>query len=75
MLMYKKTMSLSLLLYKIVFSLESFGKMLSKSSFLYYYNGVLKHEGFIGFEKVFSRAKPSIILMSLNYVHSYADYC
>ena len=35
-------------------------KNASKSSFLYYYNGAQKHEGFIVFEKPFSRAKPSV---------------
>ena len=47
----------------------------SKNSFLYYYNGAQKHEGFVGFEKVCSRAKTYVILMSLNYVHFYARYC
>ena len=39
-----------------------------KSSFLYYFNGVQKHEGSIGFDKACSRAKTCIILSSLNYV-------
>ena len=44
-------------------------------SFLYYYNGAQKHEGFVGFEKACSRAKTYIILMSLNRVQFYARYC
>ena len=41
-----------------------FGKNASKKSFLYYYNGAQKHEGFIGFEKACSRAKTDVILTS-----------
>ena len=40
------------------------GKNASKSSFLYYYNGAQKHEGFVGFEKACSRAKTYVILTS-----------
>ena len=47
----------------------------SKSSFLYYYNGAQKHEGFLGFENACSRAKTYVILTSLNYVHFYVRYC
>ena len=50
----------------------------SKSSFLYYYNGVQKREGFIhvGFEKACSRRKKTnVILTSQNYVRFYARYC
>ena len=38
----------------------------SKSSFLYYYNGTKKHEGFLGFENACSRAKTYIILTSFS---------
>ena len=47
----------------------------SEISFLYYYNGAQKHEGFGGLEKACSRAKTYVILTSLNYVHFYASYC
>ena len=50
-------------------------KNASKSSFLYYYNGAQKHEGFVGFEKACSRANTYVILMSLNCVHFYARNC
>ena len=60
----------SLLLHKVILSLENF-----ESSFLYYYNGAQKHEGFVGFENACSRAKTCVILASLNYVRSYANYC
>ena len=46
----------------------------SKSSFLYYYNGAQKHEGFVGFEKACFRAKTYVILTSLNYIHFYTRY-
>ena len=49
-------------------------KKAPKSSFLYHYYGVQKHEGFVGFEKACSRAKTYVILTSLNYVHFYASY-
>ena len=45
-----------------------------KSSFLYYYNGSQKHEGFVGFEKPCLRAKTYVILTSLNYVNFYNIY-
>ena len=37
-----------------------------ESSFLYYYNGARKPEGFVDFEKACSIAKTYVILMSLN---------
>ena len=46
-----------------------------RSSFLFYYNGAQKHEGFVGFENFCSRAKTNGILTSLNYIHFYAQYC
>ena len=51
-------------MHKIIFSLENFGNA-SKSSFLYYYNGAQKHEGFLGFENACSRAKTYAIKASL----------
>ena len=39
---------LSLLMHKVILSLEKLWKNASKSSFLHYYNGAQKHEGFIG---------------------------
>ena len=39
-------------------------KIASKSSFLYYFNGAQKHEGFVGFEKAFFRAMDYVILRS-----------
>ena len=65
----------SLLLHKVILSLEKFGINASKSSFLYYYNGAQKHEGFVNFENTCSRAKTYLILTSLNYIHFYARYC
>ena len=53
--------------------LKTLGK-LSKCSFLHYYNGAQKHEGFVGFKKAFSRVKPYVILTPLNYVHFYTRY-
>ena len=50
-------------------------KNASKSSFLYYYNGAQKHEGFVGLKKACSRAKTYAILTSLNYDHFYGRYC
>ena len=47
-------------------------KNTSKSSFLYYYNDAQKHEGFVGFENGFSKAKTYIILTSLNYIHFFS---
>ena len=72
MLVYQKTMFDP---YYVILSLENFEKNTTKNSFLYYYNGAQKNEGFIGFENTCSRAKTYIILMSLNYVHFYAPYC
>ena len=57
----------------VILPLENW-KNSSKSSFLYYYNGAKKHEGFVGFEKVCSRAKTYVILTSLIYIHFYARY-
>ena len=48
-----------------------------KNSFLYYYNGMQKHEGFIGFigfENACSRARTYVILTSLNYVDD-VNFC
>ena len=33
-----------------------------------------KHEGFVGFDNAWFRAKTSVIITSLNYVHSYARH-
>ena len=75
MLVYQKTMFDSYYCIKVILLLENFGEKASKSSFLYYYNGTQKHEGFVGFEKACSRAKTYVIPTSLNYVHFYARYC
>ena len=48
--------------------LKTLEKRLEKLIFVYY-NGVQKHEEFLSFEKTLSRAKPYIILTSLNFVH------
>ena len=71
MLVYQKTM------FDRYYCIMSFChlKNTSKSSFLYYYNGVQKHDGFVGFENACSRATTYVILTSLNYVHFYAFYC
>ena len=45
-----------------------------KSSFLIYFNGTQKHEGFVGFENACSRAKTYVILTPLNYGLFYAGY-
>ena len=50
-------------------------KKASKSSFLHYYNGAQKHEGFVGFEYACFRAKTYLTLTSIIYVHFYARYC
>ena len=47
--MYQKTMFDSYYCIKSFCHLKTFGKT-SKSSFLYYYKGTQKHEGFVGFE-------------------------
>ena len=69
MLMYQRTM------FDHYYCIVILWKNASKSLFLYNYNGPQKHEGFVGFEKACSRAKPYVILTSLNYVHFYARYC
>ena len=47
----------------------------SKNTFLCYYNGAQKYEGFIGFESACSRAKTYVIVTSLNNVLFYVRYC
>ena len=71
MLMYQKTM------FDFYYCLKSFCllKNTSKSLFLFYYNGVHKHDGLVGFEKACFSTKTYVILTSLNYAHSYARYC
>ena len=44
-------------------------KSASKNYFLYYYNGAKKHETFIGFENICSRATTYFILTSLDYIN------
>ena len=74
MLVYQKTMFDRYYCIKSFCHLKTLEKRFEKLS-LYYYNGVQKHEGFVGFEKTYSRAKTYVILMSLNYVHFCACYC
>ena len=57
----------SLLSHKVILSLENFGKTLRNAHFCI-------HEGFVGFKKACSRAKPYVILTPLNYVHFYTRY-
>ena len=64
----------SLLLHKVILSLENFGKNTSKSSYLYYFKGTQKHKGFVNLKNACSRAKTYVILTSQNYVHFYARY-
>ena len=71
MLVHQKTMSDRYYYINQLFTLKLW-KNASKSSFLYYYNGAQKHEGF---EKAYSRAKICVILTALNYDHFYARYC
>ena len=71
MLVYEKTMFDR---YYCIKSFENFGNA-SKSSFLYFYNGAQKHEGFVCFENACSIATTYVILTSLNYVDFYARYC
>ena len=66
MLVYQKTMFDRYYCIKSFYHLKTFEKNALKSSFKYYYNGVQKHEGFVGFKKAY------VILASLNYVHFYA---
>ena len=70
MLVYQKTMFDRYNVLKSFCHLKT-----SKSSFLYYYNGVEKYEGFVAFENACSRAKTYPILTTLNYVHFYGHYC
>ena len=66
MLMYQKTM------FDLYYCVKLFCHLKTlKNSFLYFYNGAQKHEGFKGFEKACSRAKTYVILTSLNYVYFY----
>ena len=74
MLVYQKTMFNCYYWIKSFCHFETFENT-SKSSFLYYYNGVQKHEGFIGFENACHRAKTYVILTPINYVLFYACYC
>ena len=67
MLVYQKTMFDRFYCIKSLCHL----KTASKSSFLYYYNGAQKYEGFVGFKNACSRAKTDAILTSLNNVHFY----
>ena len=65
MLVYQKTM------FDLHYCIKSFCRLkilenAPKSSFLYNFNGVQKHEGLVGFEKACPRAKTNVILTSLN---------
>ena len=42
---------------------------------LHCYNSARKHKRFEGFANACSRAKTNVILMSINYVHTYTHYC
>ena len=57
--------------------LKSLGKRFEKFIFVLpiIINGAQKHKGFIGFKKVYFRAKLYVILTSLNYIHFYAHFC
>ena len=74
MLMHQKTMFDHYYCIKSFCHLKTLEKRFEKL-FLYYYNGVQKHEGFVGFENAWSRAKTCLILTSLYYVNSNALYC
>ena len=74
MLVYQKTMFDRYYCIKSFCHLKTFEKRFKKF-ILFYYNGAQKHEEFVGFEEVCSRAKTYVILTSLNYVHFYARYC
>ena len=65
MLVYQKNMFDRYYCIKSFFHLKHFGKNASKTSFLYYYNGAQKHEGFVGFENASSRSMTYVLLTSL----------
>ena len=66
MLVYKKNMLGQYYCIKSFCHLKTLEKNASKISFLYYYNGAQKHEGFVGFENACSRLKTYVILTLLN---------
>ena len=66
MLVYQKTMFDRYYCIKSFYHLKTLEKRFEKF-ILYYYNGVQKHEGFVGFENACSRAKTFVILTPLNY--------
>ena len=74
MLVYQKTMFDRYYCIKSFCHLKTLEKRFEKF-FLYYNNGVLKYEGFVGFEYARSRGKTYVILTSLNYVNFYARNC
>ena len=59
MLVYQKTMFDRYNCLKSFCHLKNliFGKALRKKSFLFYYNGAQKHEGFVGIEKNLFQSK------------------
>ena len=71
MFVYQKTLFDRYYCIKCICHLKTVVKNTYKSTFLYYYNGVQKHAGFVGFENACSRVKTYVILMSINYVHFY----
>ena len=75
MLVYQKTMFDRYYCIKSFCHYETLEKRFYKSSFLYYYNCVQKHERFEGFKEASSRAKTYVILTSLNHVLFFARYC
>ena len=60
---------------KSFIQIEKFEKKRFEKVIFGYYNGALKHKGFVGFVNACSTAKTYVILTSLNYVHLYARYC
>ena len=64
----------SLILHKVILSIENFRKTVRKVQFCItnnHDNGTQKHEGLVGFNNACSRAKKYVILTSLNYVQFY----
>ena len=76
MLVYQKTMFDRYYCIKSFCHLKTLEKRFKKF-ILFYYNGAQKHEGFVGFEEVRSRAKTYVILtfISMHFTVDDANFC
>ena len=77
MLVYQKNMFWSLFLQKVIFVTCKLLNNASKSSFLHYYNGGEKHEGFVEFENAFFQSKDlhSYIRWSVHVTVDDVNFC